>query len=232
MSSLLLRLAGPMQSWGTQSRFTTRDTEREPSKSGVLGLVCAACGVGRSDVERLEELSRLRMGVRVEREGRVMRDFQTAGGGNWPGRKRYGVAKASGAAGQTLISERYYLADARFLVALEGDRAELELIQSHLHSPVWTVYLGRKAFVPSEPVWLPDGLRDMGMEAALRSYPWESNRGSIPERIRMVLECGSDEGQPRLDVPLSFESGSRRFGMRYVKTEWMKGSTLGANVSG
>ena len=34
MSTLLMRLAGPMQSWGTQSRFTVRDTGREPSKSG------------------------------------------------------------------------------------------------------------------------------------------------------------------------------------------------------
>ena len=42
MSVLLLRLAGPMQAWGTQSRFTVRDTGLEPSKSGVIGLLCAA----------------------------------------------------------------------------------------------------------------------------------------------------------------------------------------------
>ncbi len=45
MSTLLLRLAGPMQSWGTQSRFTERDTGREPSKSGVVGLLAAAVGL-------------------------------------------------------------------------------------------------------------------------------------------------------------------------------------------
>ena len=33
MSVLLLRLAGPMQSWGTDSRFSHRDTRAEPSKS-------------------------------------------------------------------------------------------------------------------------------------------------------------------------------------------------------
>jgi len=42
MPTLLLRLAGPMQSWGLSSRFTIRDTSLEPSKSGVLGLLCAA----------------------------------------------------------------------------------------------------------------------------------------------------------------------------------------------
>jgi CRISPR system Cascade subunit CasD len=39
MAVLLLRLAGPMQAWGTQSRFVNRDTELEPSKSGVIGLL-------------------------------------------------------------------------------------------------------------------------------------------------------------------------------------------------
>ena len=34
MMSVLLRLEGPLQSWGTRSRFNHRDTEREPSKSG------------------------------------------------------------------------------------------------------------------------------------------------------------------------------------------------------
>ena len=39
MSTLLLRLAGPLQSWGTDSKFEVRRTENEPSKSGVIGLV-------------------------------------------------------------------------------------------------------------------------------------------------------------------------------------------------
>ena len=46
MSVLLVRLAGPMQSWGSQSRFSHRDTEREPTKSGVVGLLSAALGSG------------------------------------------------------------------------------------------------------------------------------------------------------------------------------------------
>ena len=46
MSTLLLRLAGPMQSWGTDSKFDVRRTGREPSKSGVIGLVAAALGIG------------------------------------------------------------------------------------------------------------------------------------------------------------------------------------------
>ena len=63
MGVLLLRLAGPMQSWGTQSRFTVRDTGREPSKSGVVGLLCAAVGVPRDDERQIRRLAELRIAV-------------------------------------------------------------------------------------------------------------------------------------------------------------------------
>ena len=38
MATLLLRLAAPLQSWGSDSKFETRKTDREPTKSGVVGL--------------------------------------------------------------------------------------------------------------------------------------------------------------------------------------------------
>src|SRR4030043_150082 len=83
MAVLLIRLCGPMQSWGTQSRFSNRDTELEPSKSGVIGLLCAALGKPRDEREAqippsINELSALKMGVRVDREGAVKCDYHTA----------------------------------------------------------------------------------------------------------------------------------------------------------
>ena len=112
-----------MQSWGTQSRFSTRDTGLEPSKSGVIGLLCAALGLGRDSP--LDDLARLRMGVRVDRAGVMEKDYQTAGGGTLPGGRAYGVHRANDARGQTVLSNRYYLADADFLVGLESDDAAL-----------------------------------------------------------------------------------------------------------
>ena len=44
MATLLLRLAAPLQSWGMDSKFETRKTNREPTKSGVVGLLAAALG--------------------------------------------------------------------------------------------------------------------------------------------------------------------------------------------
>ena len=82
-STLLFRVEGPMQSWGTQSRFSHRDTGHEPSKSGIIGLVCAALGKPREErpgdgFPTLRQLTALTMGVRVDREGRVERDYHTA----------------------------------------------------------------------------------------------------------------------------------------------------------
>ena len=73
-----------------------------------------------------------------------MRDYHTA----------QNVRRADPTKGtqDTVLSERFYLADADFLVGLEGDRAFLERLDTALRRPVWPLFLGRKAFVPSLPV--------------------------------------------------------------------------------
>lgn len=210
MPTLLLRLAGPMQSWGTTSRFDERDSQLEPSKSGVLGLVCAA--LGRDRAEPVDDLARLKMGVRVDREGLLMRDYQTA----------TGVVSAAGKVDleRTVISPRYYLADAVFLVGLEGDdRALLECIHASLRSPHWPLALGRKSFPPSEPLWLEGAIREQGLRDALLACPriTQPRNGQVGEPLRMVLEHES-AGAVRLDQPVS-SFAERRFGPRYIASE-------------
>ena len=75
-STLLLRLSGPMQSWGASSRFKQRATEQVPTKSGVLGLLAAAQGRQRTD--DLQDLAALTFAVRVDQPGSLLRDYQTA----------------------------------------------------------------------------------------------------------------------------------------------------------
>lgn len=231
MSTLLLRLAGPMQSWGTDSQYDVRFTGGEPSKSGVIGLLCAALGKPREEgaddgLPSLAQLAALQMGVRVDRAGTVQRDYQTVGGKHRLG-ERYGVATADGALGGTVVSPRYYLADADFLVGLEGQDTELlERLDAALARPVWQLCLGRKAFVPGEPVRMPDppplgpGLRDATLEDALRDYPWRDGgrREPAPEQLRLVLEAAPGTAtEVRQDVPLSFSE--RRFTTRHVRAE-------------
>lgn len=200
MPTLLLRLQGPMQSWGISSHFTNRDTGREPSKSGVIGLVCAA--MGRPRDSDLSDLSALKMGVRVDKEGVLSKDFQIA----------QDIFQASGKGTKdSEISDRYYLADAAFLVGLQGPEELIDEIQTALLNPCWPLYLGRKAFPPGKPVYLADGLKDEPLEIALAGYPSlvESSDGFA----RMVID--SDQGEfVRQDVPISFED--RRFSSRRI----------------
>jgi CRISPR system Cascade subunit CasD len=217
-STLLICLAGPMQSWGSRSRFLERDTEREPTKSGVVGLLAAA--LGRPRVSDPQDLAALRMGVRVEREGRVERDYQTA----------LQVRKADPKAGtDTVVSNRYYLSDAVFLVGLESeDLGFLQKLDDALSRPRWSLFLGRKAFVPGTPIRLGDGLRrGENLEAALSGYPLlaplpEPARADEPVQLRTVIECvGDEEPEVRVDVPLSFVSSDRRYGVRHVRTTFV-----------
>lgn len=212
MPTLLLQLVGPLQSWGTTSRFVERDTQLEPSKSGVIGLICAALGRGRW--ESVEDLARLHMGVRVDRPGTLMRDYHTV---KPPYLKAEGTTEQQNA----VVTARFFLSDAAFLVGLEGeDRALLERVHSALRSPRWHLYLGRKAFPPSLPVWLRDGLRGEPLEEALRNWPpivpVQSRHGTW--RARLVVE-NPREGSMRLDQPLGCFA-ERRFGPRYVVSTW------------
>ena len=206
MNVLLMRLCGPMQSWGVHSRFTVRDTGLEPSKSAVLGLLCAA--LGRPRDADIGDLSGLRLGVRVDQEGTVACDYHTA----------QEILKAGGGIKDTEVSRRYYLSDACFLAGLEGD--DMDLL-AHLHAalrdPVWPLYLGRKAFVPGEPIWLADGLRPgEELETALRSYPYlGSSARKRPAQARLVIE-DPEGAEVRPDQPLSF--AERRFAPRRVRT--------------
>lgn len=210
MATLLLRLSGFMQSWGTTSRFDERDSQLEPSKSGVLGLICAA--LGRDRAEPVDDLARLRMGVRVDREGVLMRDYQTA----------TGVMIATGKPDlkRTVVSPRYYLADAAFLVGLEGaDRDLLARIQDALRHPVWPLCLGRKSFPPGESVWLQDGLVESDLKQALASHPLIAKplQEYPGRRLRLILEH-AHEGAVRLDQPIA-PFALRRFGPRFVLPE-------------
>ncbi|KAF0249555.1 MAG: CRISPR-associated protein [bacterium] len=239
MSTLLMRLAGPMQSWGTQSRFSIRDTGQEPSKSGVIGLLCAALGKPRQEklgdsFPTLSQLASLKMAVRVDQSGIVKRDFQTAGGSHLKLDKDYGVIKADAKSRGTVVSERFYLSNADFLVGLESDNQELlERLSYALAHPYWQLCLGRKAFVPALPVYIADGLKNTELLETIKHYPWNSLKlypsKKPDEKLQLVSditeETGNKAHEVRHDVPISFLE--RRFTIRYTRTEYIDVPTGG-----
>jgi len=212
MACVLLALAGPAQSWGTTSRFTVRDSGTEPSKSGVVGLCAAA--LGRKRDEPIDDLASLRMGVRVDTEGLLQRDYHTA----------QGAIKADGSSNKEAVeSRRYFLADAAFLVALEGDQELIGRLDRALRQPHWPLFLGRKAFPPAGPV--ARGIDQRSLEDVLAVAPWtgpspkrakylrDQLKSGQEVRLRTVVEVPATEATEfRDDQPIAFmpPSYSRR----------------------
>lgn len=206
MTVLLLRLAGPLQSWGDSSRFTRRDTRTRPTKSGVLGLLAAAEGRRRTD--DIEDLAQLRFGVRVDQPGELVRDFQTAI--DWK-------------TGRSMpLSQRYYLSDAVFLAGVEGDPALLASLAQALEDPVYPLYLGRRACPTEGRVLL--GLSETPLEEALRTQEWLAARwyrlGQQSEvDLELVVDAVEQDTDPvetSRDVPFSYSPERRDYGWREV----------------
>lgn len=194
-NTLLIKLEGPMQSWGYRSRFDHRDTALEPTRSGVIGLICAAMGIARG--EDLSRFSSLRMGVRVDKEGRIERDYHTA----------KEVIKADGSQPDTVVSYRDYLADASFTVGLESENLRLlEEIASSLLNPKWFLFLGCKSF----PLALPP----ITCEDCIKAGTLEDNLLHGEPGKRVLIEALEGE-RVQEDWPLCF--GKRSFSTRNLK---------------
>lgn len=218
--SLALCFDAPMQSWGIRSRGIIRDTTAEPTKSGVVGLLAAALGIDRGDDAALAELARLRLAVRVDREGVVERDYHTT----------QNVPTTQGSGHRTVVSERHYLADALFLAVLEGDGHLLSRVSAAVERPRWRLSFGRKAYVPARPLLARgEGPLARTAEKVLATHPWlepsARARARMRERadrpgLRTVVECppGRAGAEVRHDQPLSFAQGDRRFTSRTVLT--------------
>jgi len=80
---LALVLDGPLQSWGFASRFQRRSTGLHPTKSAVMGLICAAMGLAKGSAAEgatLPELAKLKMSSIA-----IPRDMEGTGGPQtWP----------------------------------------------------------------------------------------------------------------------------------------------------
>ncbi|MFI9772057.1 type I-E CRISPR-associated protein Cas5/CasD [Streptomyces sp. NPDC052415] len=211
MSVLSLRLAGPLQSWGASSRFTRRTTESAPTKSAVVGLLAAAAGIQRGDDRALAPLAALRFAVRIDQPGTRIRDFHTA---------HHPVTGTS-----MPLSERFYLADAVFVAALEGDHALLASLHAALRNPVYPPFLGRRSCPPAGPVEL--ALHEHArLDDVLVSLPWQASawyrRRHVPQTLTVLCEtapgeAGKDADTVR-DQPVSFDAAYRRHGLRPVAT--------------
>ncbi|MCX2969488.1 MULTISPECIES: type I-E CRISPR-associated protein Cas5/CasD [Streptomyces] len=219
MTVLLLRLAGPLQSWGSAARFARRSTENAPTKSGVLGLLAAA--EGRPRDADLSDLAALRFGVRVDQPGQRLRDFHTA--------------HHSDSGKSMPLSERFYLTDAMFVAGVEGDTSLLRNLYQALLEPRFLPYLGRRSCPPSRPIDMGPPQEDISLEDALRGAEWEPSPWYVdqlaraarhggpagPESLDLLLDCPAGE-TPHMslrDTPVSFNTRHRQYGLRGIRAK-------------
>ncbi|MFI2212397.1 type I-E CRISPR-associated protein Cas5/CasD [Streptomyces sp. NPDC020141] len=212
MSVLLLRLAGPLQSWGSSARFARRSTENAPTKSGVLGLLAAA--QGRTRESDVSDLAALRYGVRIDQPGSRLRDFQTAHHAD---------------SGKAMpLSERFYLADAIFVAGVEGDSRLVQELYDALLEPGFLPFLGRRSCPPSQPITMGPP-ENVSLDDALRSTPWQASdwyvrrrrgRANAVKDLDILIDSavGEDPHISIRDIPLSFNPRHRLYGLRGVRT--------------
>lgn len=240
-SNLVLRLAGPMQSWGGSSQFNRRATNGQPTKSGIVGLLAAAQGRRRD--ANIDDLAELALGVRVDQAGSLLRDFHTVS--DYRGRSLLsstvnakGIQKPANK--WTHVTERFYLQDAAFVAVIGGSPQLLNALKDALHQPAFPLALGRRACPPTQPLVLapeqtPDDLWSGTLLDVLKQVPWQApkthrekldRQGKLPAKVPLPVTIDAPDGNDMLtDVPRSFAPKQREFSTRVVKHDWVNAPT-------
>ena len=203
MSTLVVRLAGPLQAWGAEPRLRTVTTHRTPTLSGLLGLSRAALGHGRhanpADVAWLRDLT---FAVRVDQPGTSRTDFHTVNplpdtyarfglstiergivpAGTTLQAKGQAPRWAIGGKVEPLVTKRSYLHDAAFTWLTTGPEDLINRLATAFTNPVWTLSLGKKNCPPASPFLLgtsPGNLTDTA-RAVPRLVPTRQSQNTRP----------------------------------------------------
>ncbi len=200
-STLILRLAGPLQDWSTDSRFEHRRAENFPTKSGIIGMIANAMGRKRDD--DISNLQKIKISVRIDQPGVFLEDFQISK----PQEKK-----------DPFVSRRWYLSDAVFLCAIEcEDQSLLKKIEAAIKNPKRPLYLGRRSCPPDFPLLY--GRYDTDALSALRKIAW-TGRGTMPNSLSLYSEGNKgDIIRKRMDQPVSFDFHHRKYRMGEMTLE-------------
>ncbi len=211
---LALRLEAPLQSWGFEDRFSRRKTGLLPTKSALLGLCCAALGAGRGSEEekawmpKLNKLELLTIAIpRVVGERpltvRRMEDYHTV----------QNTRTADGKIKETHITYRTYLNDAAFAAILYGSEVTLRALADAIADPVWGIWLGRKACIPSAPLLV--GVFETKIAALAKVLNGRPLTAFTHQREVSTFVDGTDTF---MDSPITF-ADPREFSPRRVNLE-------------
>jgi CRISPR system Cascade subunit CasD len=166
MQVLILRLEGPLMSFGDVAIDEIRPTRRLPARSMLTGLLANALGWTHRDVKQLDRLQeRLRFAARLDRPGPVFVDYQTASlNKRDPLWTTHGIPAERAGGGTTwdergfgtVERRRHYIADAAVTVALTlvppDEAPDLGALDTALRRPERPLFIGRKGCPPGRPV--------------------------------------------------------------------------------
>ncbi len=217
---LALYFDAPLQSWGYASKFDRRTTLAHPTRSGVIGLLCAASGVDRTDAESLQKLEEsLEIEVYTFRQGSRLIDYHTVGGGYDPEAQPSSICKTGDGKvrkknGESLavLTYREYLEDTRCGAVVSGDAGMIRDLAGHVENPVWGIWLGRKACVPAARVYAgvhPDSASAVGALS-------QAAGGCPPIRVVRKASTFEDGTDTLMDCPVNFDANARRFAPRRI----------------
>ena len=160
MPTLLLRLVGPCNRGGLPVALTNVIPGR--SRASPVSSDSRRClGDRPGELDRTGTAHTPVYGVRHDRPGVPKCDYQTA-------EPTYHLSGPLQAIHETAVTTRHYLADAAFLVGLEGqDRPFWNRLTLPCAIPSGPLALGRKSYVPSEPIWMENGLAGCSVAGSL-----------------------------------------------------------------
>lgn len=160
---LLLWFEAPLQSWGYDSKFASRQTNDFPTKSGIYGIYLSALGLKGEQKEILKELSDFNQTIFAfskDSSTPTLVDYHMVGSGynkkdKW---QEYLIPKTlKGESTKntegSIITYRYYLQNAYFAVIQELNEDLCNRITKALLNPTFDIYLGRKNCVPTDFVF-------------------------------------------------------------------------------
>ncbi len=216
MYSIVLTLAGPLQAWGTRSRWNDRDSAPVPTLSGIAGLLSSAQGHSRGGPPKWVE--GMHLVTRSDDPGVTLTDYHTANA-SYPRRPTGGHARKSsgGVHRATVVTERHYRADATFVAALSHpDPTVVDTWAQSLRAPAWAPYLGRRSCPPGLPLLL--GTSDAEPHRLLRtSLPLLRRPPRDGSTVPVLCTSGSTDPSTRMDdVPTSWDPRRREYRSRGI----------------
>lgn len=199
MAFLVFQLYGDMASWGDIAVGEQRPSHAYPTKSAILGLLCAAQGITRDEDEAMVQLNaEVKMAIQIFHRGHFLTDYHTIQAAPQVALKKKAYtrkeelealsryqAAGSGNSG-TILSSREYRMEAYYRVALQADPERLRIVEASLKEPAFVLYLGRKACPLALP--LAPYVSDVSFfEDAFDDYVSGSSRASEP-KVSAALE--------------------------------------------